>query len=202
MFGELVSRLKSRCQAEFGQVSVEAVAQSKQATSLHRRRVDGKREQPTCLPVGINCHLVSLNGMHILILSLQPVGRKSVDAATATVIAATISAVGGVVLALIADSSKRNRASEALKSTKPSIPLPRSSSVAEKTKPTAFGRLCLNIALIMCAIFYVLSCVFAASFFSLAIFQEPGFLIMGPIVGLLFGLISVAGFSSQIDFES
>jgi hypothetical protein len=154
------------------------------------------------LSLGINCHLVWLNGVHILILFLQPVGRKSVDAATATVIAATISAVGGVVLGLIADSSKRNKASEALKSTKPSIALPRSSSVAEKTKPATFGRICLNIALVMCGIFYVLSCVFAASFFSLAIFQEPGFLIMGPIVGLLFGLISVAGFSSQIDFES
>jgi hypothetical protein len=137
-----------------------------------------------------------------MFLRVKPVGRKSVDVGTATVIAATISALGGVALALIADSSKRNKASKALKSTEPSISLPRSSSAAEKTKPVTFGRICLNIALVMCAIFYVLSCVFAASFFSLAIFQEPGFLILGPIVGLLFGLISVAGFSSQIDFES
>ena len=124
------------------------------------------------------------------------------DAATATVIAATISAVGGVVVALIADRSKPNKASKAPESTKPSISLPRSSFVAKKTQPARFARKCLNIALVVCAIFYVLSCVFAASFFSLAVFQEPGFLILGPIVGLLFGLISVAGFSSQIDFES
>jgi hypothetical protein len=139
---------------------------------------------------------------HILILLLQPVGRNSVDAATATVIAATISAIGGVVVALMADSSKRDKASKALESAEPSIPLHRSSSVAKKAKPAKFRRIFLNIALVICAIFYVLSCVFAASFFSLAIFQEPGFLIIGPIVGLLFGLISVAGFSSQIDFES
>lgn len=123
------------------------------------------------------------------------------DAATATVIAATISAVGGVVVALMADNSKRKKDSNALEFTGPSIQLPRSSSVARQAEPARFGRICLNIALAMCGVFYVLSCVFAASFFSIAVFQEPGFLIMGPIVGLLFGLISVVGFSSQIDFE-